>query len=96
MPTSTTRTHDDAQAAHEDMRELISTLRELTMVLQPLAEHVPTLVDVAKAWNTGATIGRTARFAGGLVKWLGSVAIGVAALWAAFHLKYMALLGNQP
>jgi len=88
--------HDDLREASAELRSAAEAMKSLSGALQPLAEHVPALIMMANAWKAGEAVGRTARIMGGFVKWAGGVAIGLAALWAVVHLKFLALLGNQP
>ena len=86
-----------ASVPHHDMVELISAMKRLAECLEPLAEHVPVLVEVAKTWNaaaaTGKNIGRGARWISAFGKWLGGVALAVAIILALIHQKWDALLG---
>lgn len=82
---------------HKDMIELIQAMKRLADALEPLTEHVPVLVEIAKTWNAAATTGRTIGHGATLVsdfgKWLGGVVLGLALIWALIHQKWEALLG---
>lgn len=88
--------HQDLREASAELRAAAEAMNNLSGTLQPLSEHVPALISMANTWKAGEAVGRTARIMGGFVKWAGGVAIGLAALWAVIHLKFLALLGNQP
>lgn len=88
--------HHDLREASAELRAAAEAMNNLSGTLQPLTEHVPALISMANTWKAGEAVGRTARIMGGFVKWAGGVAIGVAAIWAVLHMKFLALLGNQP
>lgn len=82
---------------HKDMVELVQAMQRLADALEPLSEHVPVLIEIAKTWNaaatTGRTIGRGASMVAATSKGLAGIAIAVAAIWAIMHQKWDALLG---
>jgi len=82
---------------HADMMELIQALKRVAESLEPLGEHVPVLVEIAKTWNAAATTGRTighgASIITGFGKWLGGVTFSAAIIWALLHQKWAELLG---
>lgn len=93
----------DEQVLVQDMKELTESVRGLAVAvedqaraLQPLADKAPEILRIVEAWEAGHSIGRGFVFMGNAVKWSGMVAIGVAALWAVFKGKFLALLGNSP
>lgn len=89
------RAHADIQAAASELRLAAEAMNNLSKTLEPLVLHVPALVSMANAWKTGEAVSRTARIAGSAIKWAGGVAISLAALWALFHARWLALLGVQ-
>lgn len=86
---------DEFQQAMAELHVAAMAMNKLTSTLEPLAEHVPALISMAHAWKTGEAVSRTAKLAGAAVKWIGGVAIGLAAIWAVAHMKWLALLGAQ-
>lgn len=90
------RAHNDIQAAASELRRAAEAMNNLSQTLQPLAAHVPTIVEMANAWKTGQAVGRTAKMVGGAIKWAGGIPLALALLWAGFHAKWLAALGVQP
>lgn len=78
---------------HADMKKLTAAVDRLSTTIEPVAEHMPALVEVAKIWNTSKAVGRTARVVAGFLKWLAGVAVSVAAIYLLFHNKFSDLLG---
>jgi len=88
--------HEDFREVANDLRLAAKSMNDLTKTLQPLAEHVPVIVEMAHAWEAGKAVGQTARIAGSFIRWIGGIAFAIAAIWAVYHAKWLALLGNQP
>ena len=82
---------------HNDVTALIATMQRQTEIFEQLVEHVPVLIEMAQAWDAGKTagraVGRTARWAGTMVRWASSLAVSIALLWAVFTHRWDALLG---
>lgn len=84
--------------AHADMQALITTMGRLATALEPLAEHVPALVEIALTWNAGKhagkTIGKVGRFSETALKWAVSVAVSFSIISLAFHMKWQDILNR--
>lgn len=98
--------HADLRAAVMVCAEAASAMNHLASTLQPLADRAPDIIEMVSAWNTTkagvGALGRVGHFATGFVKslgkfvrWVGGVAIGVAAIWAVTHAQWLALLGGK-
>ena len=81
--------------AHEDISALTGAVRDLAHALQPLkalAEHVPTLVEMAQSWNAGKTgvrvVGRVGMITGTVAKWIVAVGSAGAILYGVTHAKW--------
>ena len=90
MPETTPPTTDDL---HNDLREAARAMNSLTATLAPVAEHVPALLEMVAAWNTGKAVTRTVGIAESFISRLSKVAIAVAVLLAAWKLDIKSLLG---
>lgn len=78
---------------HADMIKLTKAVDRLSQVIEPVAEHMPALVEVALIWNTGKAVGKTARVVAAIFKWLSGVAVSIAAVYLLFHARYGELVG---
>ena len=86
---------------HEDMKRLTESVESLNETIKPMAEHMPTLVEIAVAWKAGkngfSTAGRITRVIGAFLKWTGGVAVSVASIYLLLHGKLSDLVGgHQP
>jgi hypothetical protein len=78
---------------HSDILRLTAAVNRLSTTIEPVAEHLPALIEVAHAWNTGKAVGRTARMIGAFLKWLGGVAVSLAAIYLILHSKFADVVG---
>jgi hypothetical protein len=83
------------QAGHKDISELTGAVRDLAKALKPLealAEHVPTLVEMASVWNAGKSGGRAAWRAGDLTgavaKWITAIGGAIVFVWLMLHARW--------
>lgn len=81
---------------HRDMLKLTDAVQHLSRTIEPVAEHLPALVEVAKIWQTGKAVGRTARVLGSFFKWLAGVAVSVVIVYLVVHHRLAEAVGlNQ-
>ena len=95
MPDSDAMAPTNAEL-HEDMRKLTAAIGKLATNLEPLAEHVPTIVEMARAWNDGKAVTKAARVGGNVVVWMGRIAIGIAAMFLLLRHQWLSLIGLEP
>ena len=50
--------HEDFREVANDLRLAAKSMNDLTKTLQPLAEHVPVIVEMAHAWEAGKAVGQ--------------------------------------
>ena len=74
-------------------------LKDICAKLEPIDQmqaDIAATKEIVEAWGAVKTFARFIRLFGSVIKWVGGVAIGAAAIWAATHAKWLALLSNQP
>lgn len=92
MPETPPPTTDDL---HNDLREAANAMNSLTATLAPVAEHVPALLEMVAAWNTGKAVTRTVGVMETLISRASKFAIAIAVIVAAWKLDLKSLLGIQ-